>query len=50
MPLAKFSIGETELNSPNPIRNLIVEEADYYLFSLARNHAGIQGLIDMIVL
>lgn len=34
----------------NPVRNLIVEEAKHYLFSSARNYAGMQRLIDVIIL
>jgi hypothetical protein len=31
----------------NPVRNLIVEEAEHYLFSSARNYAGLKGLLDV---
>lgn len=31
----------------NPVRNLLVEEAEHYLFSSARNYAGMKGLLDV---
>lgn len=34
----------------NPVRNMIVEEAEHYLFSSARNYAGLKGLVDVILL
>lgn len=34
----------------NPVRNQIVEEAEHYLFSSARNYAGLKGLLDVILL
>ncbi|GAB3180407.1 REP-associated tyrosine transposase [Telluribacter humicola] len=34
----------------NPVRNLLVEEPEHYLFSSSRNYAGLKGLLDMELL
>lgn len=32
------------------LRNLLVEEPEHYLFSSARNYAGLEGLLDVELL
>lgn len=34
----------------NPIAECIVEEPEHYVYSSARNYAGIQGLLDVVLL
>ena len=34
----------------NPVRNLLVEEAEHYLFSSARDYAGLKGLLEVEML
>ena len=33
----------------NPVRNLIVENPEDYLFSLARNYAELDSMIDVVL-
>ena len=44
---AKFSQEKLEYIHNNPVRALIVEMPEHYLFSSARNYARMQGLIEI---
>jgi putative transposase len=46
---AKFFEQKLHYIHQNPVRALIVEEEHHYLFSSARDYAGIKGLVEVLV-
>lgn len=49
MECFSFNFSQQKLNyiHQNPVRAMIVEEAEHYLFSSAKNYSGVKGLLEV---
>jgi putative transposase len=45
-----FTMEKLNYIHQNPVRAMIVDEAENYLFSSARNYAGFKGLLDVVLI
>jgi putative transposase len=46
----KFAIQKLHYIHQNPVRAMVVDQAEQYLFSSARNYAGMEGLLDVVLI